>query len=63
MSEKDQSHKTQPTSRLRVVSARNHPENDWQDEEPFFQDLAEEEIALLREAYAQDQQKRFDKAN
>ncbi|MCW0021364.1 hypothetical protein [Rhizobium sp. BT-226] len=57
MSDKNNGLEAQPKRSLRIVSAVRHPENDdLQDEEPFYQDLAEEELVLLRESYALYQQ-------
>lgn len=37
---------------LRIVSARGQPvAGEYADEEPFFQDIAEEEIAALTQSY------------
>lgn len=53
MSDQEQAHETRAKHGLRIVSDVRHVENDVPpEEEPFYQDLAEEKIALLKESYA-----------
>lgn len=63
MSDENQVFETRPKRSLKILSPLRHVESDDVEvEEPFYQDLAEEELAVLRKSYALYQQEILNKA-